>query len=111
MGVHVGVVCCSQMIKGIIDHGFADELVVPIIENTAHERDLAQSLHDAIVAYPKSNAVLVRCRQSVTAVCAVRMASLAKPCCDVAGAPSWRVRVGPDLGEGQDSSRVLPLPL
>jgi methylthioribulose 1-phosphate dehydratase/enolase-phosphatase E1 len=33
---------------------------VPIIDNTAYECDLADSLKDAIIAYPKSNAVLVR---------------------------------------------------
>ena len=30
-----------EMIKGIIGHGFNDVLVVPIIDNTAHECDLA----------------------------------------------------------------------
>ncbi|KAJ0585257.1 putative methylthioribulose-1-phosphate dehydratase, class II aldolase/adducin domain superfamily [Helianthus annuus] len=29
-----------EMIKGIQGHGYYDELVVPIIENTAHEREL-----------------------------------------------------------------------
>ncbi|GMH05634.1 hypothetical protein Nepgr_007474 [Nepenthes gracilis] len=49
-----------EMIKGIQGHGYYDELVVPIIENTAHERDLTNSLAGAIEAYPKSTAVLVR---------------------------------------------------
>ncbi|KAK6934248.1 Class II aldolase/adducin N-terminal [Dillenia turbinata] len=49
-----------EMIKGIQGHGYYDELVVPIIENTAHERELTDSLAKAIEAYPKATAVLVR---------------------------------------------------
>ncbi|KAL7129531.1 hypothetical protein ABFS83_13G073300 [Erythranthe nasuta] len=49
-----------EMIKGIKGHGYYDELVVPIIENTAHERELTESLAQAIKAYPKTTAVLVR---------------------------------------------------
>lgn len=53
---------CTQleMIKGIAGHGYHDRLIVPIIENTAHECDLADSMAEAIKAYPKSHAVLVR---------------------------------------------------
>ncbi|XP_034211646.1 probable bifunctional methylthioribulose-1-phosphate dehydratase/enolase-phosphatase E1 1 isoform X1 [Prunus dulcis] len=49
-----------EMIKGIQGHGYYDELVVPIIENTAHEYELTESLAKAIEAYPKTTAVLVR---------------------------------------------------
>ncbi|GMQ10206.1 hypothetical protein CsSME_00053300 [Camellia sinensis var. sinensis] len=49
-----------EMIKGIQGHGYYDELVVPIIENTAHEWELTDSLVEAIEAYPKTTAVLVR---------------------------------------------------
>ena len=49
-----------EMMKGIAGHGYHDELVVPIIENTAHEHDLADSMGEAIRAYPKAFAVLVR---------------------------------------------------
>ncbi|CAO2833388.1 unnamed protein product [Amaranthus hypochondriacus] len=49
-----------EMIKGIQGHGYYDELVVPIIENSAHERDLTDALAAAIEAYPKATAVLVR---------------------------------------------------
>ncbi|XP_071725896.1 probable bifunctional methylthioribulose-1-phosphate dehydratase/enolase-phosphatase E1 1 [Rutidosis leptorrhynchoides] len=49
-----------EMIKGIQGHGYYDELVVPIIENSAHERDLTEALAAAIDAYPKATAVLVR---------------------------------------------------
>lgn len=41
-------------------HGYLSELVVPIIENTPHEEDLADSLGEAIRQYPKATAVLVR---------------------------------------------------
>ncbi|KAM5586059.1 putative bifunctional methylthioribulose-1-phosphate dehydratase/enolase-phosphatase E1 1 [Rosa sericea] len=49
-----------EMIKGIKGHGYYDELVVPIIENTAYEYELTESLAKAIEAYPKATAVLVR---------------------------------------------------
>ncbi|XP_021894671.1 probable bifunctional methylthioribulose-1-phosphate dehydratase/enolase-phosphatase E1 [Carica papaya] len=49
-----------EMIKGIQGHGYYDELVVPIIENTAYESELTESLAKAIEAYPKATAVLVR---------------------------------------------------
>ncbi|KAL1567174.1 putative bifunctional methylthioribulose-1-phosphate dehydratase/enolase-phosphatase E1 1 [Salvia divinorum] len=49
-----------EMIKGIQGHGYYDELIIPIIENTAHERELTESLAVAIKVYPKSTAVLVR---------------------------------------------------
>ncbi|XVE92746.1 hypothetical protein REPUB_Repub01dG0126200 [Reevesia pubescens] len=49
-----------EMIKGIQGHGYFDELLVPIIENTAHERELTESLTEAMRAYPKTTAVLVR---------------------------------------------------
>ncbi|OIW05276.1 hypothetical protein TanjilG_03665 [Lupinus angustifolius] len=49
-----------EMIKGIKGHGYYDELVIPIIENTAYEYELTDSFAKAIEAYPKTTAVLVR---------------------------------------------------
>jgi methylthioribulose-1-phosphate dehydratase len=49
-----------EMIKGIRGHGYHDTLVVPIIENTAHECDLADSMEAAIQKYPNTFAVLVK---------------------------------------------------
>jgi methylthioribulose-1-phosphate dehydratase len=49
-----------EMIKGIAGHGYYDRLLVPIIENTARECDLADRMAAAIEAYPQSTAVLVR---------------------------------------------------
>ena len=49
-----------EMMKGITGVGYHDELVVPILENTAHECDLADAMASAIEAYPSSHAVLVR---------------------------------------------------
>ncbi|XP_042521046.1 probable bifunctional methylthioribulose-1-phosphate dehydratase/enolase-phosphatase E1 1 isoform X2 [Macadamia integrifolia] len=40
-----------EMIKGIDGHGYHDELVVPIIENTAHEGELTESLSEAAECY------------------------------------------------------------
>jgi methylthioribulose-1-phosphate dehydratase len=53
---------CTQleMIKGISGHGYHDRVIVPIIENTAHECDLAESMAEAIANHPRSHAVLVR---------------------------------------------------
>jgi methylthioribulose-1-phosphate dehydratase len=49
-----------EMIKGIEGMSYHDRLVVPIIENTAREGDLTESLEAAIAAYPNTQAVLVR---------------------------------------------------
>jgi len=49
-----------EMMKGIEGTEYGDMLEVPIIENTAHECDLADALSAVIDLYPKSNAVLVR---------------------------------------------------
>lgn len=49
-----------EMIKGISGHGYHDRLVVPIIENTAHECDLADSMASAMERHPRTHAVLVR---------------------------------------------------
>ena len=49
-----------EMMKGIRGVGYHDTLRVPIIENTAHECDLADSMAEAMRAHPESPAVLVR---------------------------------------------------
>lgn len=49
-----------EMIKGVAGHGYYGPLVVPIIENTARECELTGRLREAIEAYPKTQAVLVR---------------------------------------------------
>ena len=50
----------QEMIKGIEGHGYHSRLVLPIIDNTAHERDLTTALQRAIAAYPNTPGVLVR---------------------------------------------------
>jgi methylthioribulose-1-phosphate dehydratase len=54
------VISHLEMIKGIEGMRFDDRLVVPIIENTARECDLRDSIEEAILAYPLTQAVLVR---------------------------------------------------
>ncbi|UJR79422.1 methylthioribulose 1-phosphate dehydratase [Sandaracinus amylolyticus] len=49
-----------EMIKGLAGHGYRDEVVVPILENTDHEEQLADGLEAAIRAFPRTHAVLVR---------------------------------------------------
>ena len=49
-----------EMMKGVAGVGYHDDLVIPIIENTAHEAELADTMAEAIEAYPQSHAVLVR---------------------------------------------------
>lgn len=50
----------QEMIKGIRGHGYLDELVIPIIENTPSEADLRDSMREAMLAYPRATAILVR---------------------------------------------------
>eukprot|EP00606_Chrysophyceae_sp_TOSAG23-5_P000395 GSChrysophyteH2.ASY1.ANO1.287.1 assembled CDS len=50
----------QEMIKGLAGHGYFDELSIPIIENTAHEHELADALGECIANNPKTSAVLVR---------------------------------------------------
>ena len=49
-----------EMQKGVQGYGAFDTVEVPIIENTAYECDLADSLGEAVRNNPKSHAVLVR---------------------------------------------------
>ena len=49
-----------EMQKGLEGYGAFDTVEVPIIENTAYESDLADSLGEAIRNNPRSHAVLVR---------------------------------------------------
>lgn len=55
-----------EMIKGIYDHElernlrYDEELVVPIIENTPFEKDLEESMAQAMREYPGTAAILVR---------------------------------------------------
>jgi methylthioribulose-1-phosphate dehydratase len=55
-----------EMIKGIRDaqtglaHRFDQTLVVPIIENTNFERELTESMADAMQRYPSTHCVMVR---------------------------------------------------
>ena len=54
------------MFKGIYDAAekrylrYDEKLIVPIIENTPFERDLAESMYDAMMKYPGCSAILVR---------------------------------------------------
>ncbi len=40
--------------------GYFDTLQIPIIENTAHEEDLRETLEKAVEEWPETTAVLVR---------------------------------------------------
>lgn len=59
-------ISCIEQIKAIPkvtepgNLSFFDKLVVPIIENTAHEEDLTPDLETAITQYPMAPAVIVR---------------------------------------------------
>ena len=48
------------MIKGIKGHSNTEWCTIPIIDNTEYECELTDSLKFAIIAYPRSQAVLVR---------------------------------------------------
>ena len=49
-----------EMIKGIIGYKNTEWCTIPIIENTEYETELTDRLRCAIMAYPRSYAVLVR---------------------------------------------------
>lgn len=49
-----------EMMKGLRGIGYHDTVRVPIIDNTAHECDLADAMADAMRANPDVDAVLVR---------------------------------------------------
>lgn len=49
-----------EMIKGIAGHGYYDVFTLPVIDNTARECELTDSLRVAIEKFPKSPAVAVR---------------------------------------------------
>ncbi|KAI9662310.1 MAG: Methylthioribulose-1-phosphate dehydratase [Bathelium mastoideum] len=58
---------CIEQIKGVPkgkgkqgNLGYFDRLRIPIIENTAHEEDLRETLEAAIQEYPDTYAILVR---------------------------------------------------
>ena len=50
----------QEMIKGLEGHHYHSTLVLPIIDNTAQEKELSPALEAAIRAYPHAPAVLVR---------------------------------------------------
>ena len=59
-GLHNGFADCSTLLQGIAGHGYYSQCTVPIIENTARECELTESLEKAILSYPETSAVLVR---------------------------------------------------
>jgi len=54
-----------EMIKGIEGMGYHDRLVVPIIENTSRESDLASSLETAILAMERRTYSCLRTKGGV----------------------------------------------
>jgi len=62
------VITHQEMIKGVFSGSgesakalqYYDRLVIPIIENTPHERDLKSHMAKAMEEYPNATAVLVR---------------------------------------------------
>ncbi|KAK4531803.1 hypothetical protein CCYA_CCYA09G2660 [Cyanidiococcus yangmingshanensis] len=49
-----------EMIKGLPGYGYHDTLVIPLIDNTAQEEELAGAMAEAMKRYARSPAVLVR---------------------------------------------------
>lgn len=49
-----------EMMKGLEGVGYFDKHEIPVIDNTALEHELRDRLEAAVLAYPKSNAVIVR---------------------------------------------------
>lgn len=51
---------CLEMIKGVSGHAYDDVLEIPIIDNRPTEAELAPQMIEALLAYPKASAILVR---------------------------------------------------
>lgn len=119
-----------EMMKGIVGVGYHDRLVVPIIENTAHECDLADSMAAAMEAYPQAHAVLVRrhgvyvwgkdwVQAKTQAECydylfdaAVRMRQLGvDPSLGPALGPAQRPALGPDQASAPGAAAGNPEPM
>ena len=49
-----------EMIKGLRGYGYYDTVELPVIPNTARECELTESMSEAIDAWPKADAVLVK---------------------------------------------------
>ncbi|MBI5610899.1 MAG: methylthioribulose 1-phosphate dehydratase [Deltaproteobacteria bacterium] len=49
-----------EMMKGLEGVGYFDVHEIPVIDNTALEHELEERVEQAILAYPKANAVIVR---------------------------------------------------
>lgn len=49
-----------EMIKGLPGHGYYDTFVLPVIDNTARESDLTDSMRRAMNLYPETCAIAVR---------------------------------------------------
>ena len=49
-----------EMIKGLAGHGYNDVYELPVIDNTARECELTDTLRQAMQLFPRSNAVAVR---------------------------------------------------
>lgn len=49
-----------EMIKGLRDHGYYDTVEIPVIPNTARECELTESMGEAMNAWPKVDAVMVK---------------------------------------------------
>lgn len=56
-----------EMIKGIEGHGYHDELVVPIIENTAYEGELTESFTKAVCYHMLDELMIFICYSSIIA--------------------------------------------
>ena len=49
-----------EMMKGLRGVGYYDVHEIPVIDNTAEERDLKDRMHQAVLDFPKADAVIVR---------------------------------------------------
>jgi hypothetical protein len=58
-----------EMLKGVGHHAYDDVLEVPIIDNRPTEDALVEQLEEAVLKYPKCNAVLVRRHGSEISFC------------------------------------------
>lgn len=100
------------MIKGIAGYGYFDELCIPIIENTAWEHELADSLGEAIAKVgPLTDYHAPTFFLDNSPFIKATFLFLESQERGDSSAQARHVRVGQDMGRSEETRRVLALPV
>lgn len=88
-----------------INLSFFDTLVIPIIDNTAHEEDLTEGLQEALQKYPNTTAVIVRRHGIYVWGPSVDKAKVYNEAIDYLMEVAWKMHqlgIPPDCGIGEE---------